>query len=631
MCGIFGFIGTDSIHLKKCTSIIEHRGPDAEGFLWYNPKSSQTGKTPDVEWNTDNNFKIAFGFRRLAIIDLVETSNQPLFSSDNRFAIIFNGEIYNYIELRKELEQLGHVFYTHSDTEVIIEAYRAFGADCVNKFNGMWGFAILDFKENIIFCSRDRFGVKPFYYNKSNSNLIFASEIKQFWGAGVKREINENIIGDFLERSVINHTEETLFKGILQLLPGHNLFINFNENEIISYEIKKYWKLQENPALAISKFEVAQKKYLSLLNDSINLRFRSDVPVGACLSGGLDSSTIVSLASESQDKSIITFSSVFEKNPKFDEKEFMDMVFEKYKTIKPYFCSTSSNQIINELDNLIWHQDEPFPTFSILAQWNVMKLAKENGVVVLLDGQGGDEFLGGYRKYYAFYLKECLQKGNFGKFFSGIYYLLKNTEFDFFNSEGWGRYLGWKTSVDVLSRKGKELNKSAKIGLKSAKTLKDKFIDDIEKFSIPPLLRYEDRNSMAFSIESRVPFLDYKLANFIISQPTEHIISKGYTKYILREATKGILPEKIRLRINKLGFATPQSEWMSEPEINQYFKSYFLQMNNPYLNNQAIYEDFLLYPNSKLDSFNFSKYLIFDRWYHLNFVDKDFLDSKING
>jgi asparagine synthase (glutamine-hydrolysing) len=260
-----------------------------------------------------------------------------------------------------------------------------------------------------------------------------------------------------------------------------------------------------------------------------------------------------------------------------------------------------------------------------------MKLAKESGVIVLLDGQGGDEFLGGYRKYYAFYLKECLMKFQIGKFVSGLFYLLKNTEFDFFNAEGFRRYLGLKQKVEVFTTKGKSLKKSAKIGIKSAETLKDKFLDDIEKFSIPPLLRYEDRNSMAFSIESRVPFLDYKLASFIISQPNDHIISKGFTKYILREATKGILPEKIRTRINKLGFATPQSEWMGEREINKYFKSYFLKMNNPYLNNQAIYEDFLSYPNSKLDSFDFSRFLIFDRWYQLNFVDTSFIDSKING
>ncbi len=631
MCGIFGFVGNVSIHLKRCTDIIEHRGPDAEGFLWYHPLSKQLERNADVDWNTAQNFKIAFGFRRLAIIDLVEASNQPLFSSDRKFAIIFNGEIYNYIELRKELEEASHKFETHSDTEVIIESYRKYGPECVNRFNGMWAFAILDFENNAIFCSRDRFGVKPFYYQKTANDFIFASEIKQFWPAGVKREINENVIGDFLNQSVINHTEETLFKDIFQLMPGHNLFVRFNENEITSFEIKKFWKLEVNQSLAIKNFDEAKEKYLALLNESINLRFRSDVPVGACLSGGLDSSTIVSLASNSQKEGIITFSSIFEKNPKFDEKEFMDMVFDKYKSIKPYFCSTSSNQIIHEIDNLIWHQDEPFPTFSILAQWNVMKLVKENGVIVLLDGQGGDEFLGGYRKYYAFYLKECLQNGNFAKFFTGAYYLLKNTEFNFFNAEGIRRYLGLKLSADVLSKKGKQLKESARIGLESAKNLKGKFLDDIEKFSIPPLLRYEDRNSMAFSIESRVPFLDYKLASFIISQPNDYIISKGFTKYILREATKGILPEKIRIRINKLGFATPQSEWMVEPEINQYFKSYFLKMNNPYLNNQAIYEDFLSYPNSELVSFDFSRYLIFDRWYQLNFVDTDYIDSKING
>lgn len=631
MCGIFGYVGNNVVQLKKCTDIIDYRGPDAEGFLWFNPESRQTENNSDVLWNSDKTFKVAFGFRRLAIIDLVEASNQPLFSSDRKYAIIFNGEIYNYLEIRKELEQAGHVFKTHSDTEVIIEAYRAFGVDCVNKFNGMWALAILDFEKNKIFCSRDRFGVKPFYYHKTAENFTFASEIKQFWPAGLKREINENIIGDFLGKNIINHTEETFFKDIFQLMPGHNIYLTFNENKIVSFEIKKFWQLKVNPSLKIENFDEAKEKYLTLLKDSINLRFRSDVPVGSCLSGGLDSSTIVSLAAELQKGKIITFSSIFEKNPKFDEKEFMDMVFHNNKFITPFFCSTNSEQIIHEMDNLIWHQDEPFPTFSILAQWNVMKLAKENGVIVLLDGQGGDEFLGGYRKYYAFYLKECWQNLHFGKFFSGIFYLLKNTEFDFFNSEGWRRYLGLKQNVTVLSKAGKQLKKSANIGLNSVKTMKDKFLDDIEKFSLPPLLRYEDRNSMAFSIESRVPFLDYKLASFIISQPTEHIISKGYTKYILREATKGILPEKIRLRINKLGFATPQSEWMSEPLIKDYFKSYFLKMDSPYLNRQAIYEDFLSYPNSKLDSFDFSRYLIFDRWYQLNFVDSSFIDSKING
>lgn len=613
MCGIFGFVGYGKPNFKDAVDIIEHRGPNGEGFLTYNPATQRLDRLP---LNGNDSFKIGFGFRRLSIIDLSHSADQPFSLVDANLHIIFNGEIYNYKELRTELEGLGHTFKTNSDTEVLLSSYREWGEECVHRFNGMWAFAILDIERSRIFCSRDRFGIKPFYYFASEEQLIFGSEIKQLFTAGVAKEINENVLKDFLENSLVDHTEETFFKNILQLPGGHKLIINFEDSKF-SYHIERFWKLEKSDEDDHLNFEEASKKFKSLLEDSIKLRRRSDVPLGSCLSGGLDSSSIVCLAANQVDGEFNTLTSMYE-GSQFDESKYAKMVNESKGNIRANFCGLTENILIDEIDQLIWYQDEPFGSFSIMAQWEVMKLAKRIKVTVLLDGQGGDELLGGYRKYYAFYLKELIRSGKYFKALNELFYLLKNREFNFLSKEGFKRYLFSNSNASFLSDRGRSLKNMKKIGLSSANSVREKSLEDIEFFSFPALLRYEDRNSMAHSIESRVPFMDYRVVQFAYSSSSAFKIRKGFTKAMLREALKGVLPEVIRTRISKLGFATPQSDWM-EAELNQHFKQYFAKMNNPYLDNRFIAKDFDSYPKSKLHSWDFSRFYIFDKWYQAHF------------
>jgi len=618
MCGIFGFIGKQKVNLKDCTDVISYRGPDSDGFYGLNLETLGTFTGNEAQdFAKSDVSKILFGFRRLSILDLSDNANQPMSTLDDDYTIIFNGEIYNFIEIRNKLIAYGIEFSTTSDTEVLIKSYIYWGVKCVDYFNGMWAFAIIDKRKKIVFCSRDRFGVKPFYYSFENNQIVFGSEIKQIHKFGIKKELNSNLVKDFLELGIINNSEETLFIGINQLLPGHNILINF-EKEILSVHIDKYYQLIVKPEFHSISYEHAKDKFIELFNDSLKYRFRSDVPIGSCLSGGLDSSSIVCLSSNNFDTKFKTFSAIFENDSDFDESFFIKKAIEKYSNIEPYLTTVTPDEIIPIIDKIIFHQDEPFSTFSLVSQWNVMKLAQKNGVKVLLDGQGGDELMAGYRKYYAYFLKDLLKRGHFYKFMREFVILLNSKSFKFFSKEGFSRYLFSRNLSGFFTDKLLGLPNNISIKLNNKSTLKSVSLRDIEQLSYPPLLRYEDRNSMAFSIEARVPFMDYRLVEFLYSMPPEYLIRKGFTKAILRDSLKDILPQEIKKRKSKLGFETPESKWLQGP-LKKYFKDYFFNMQNPYLNNIRIYEEFLCFPNSKLFSTDFTRFYIFDRWYQLNF------------
>jgi asparagine synthase (glutamine-hydrolysing) len=615
MCGIFGHIGSSLPSVKAATDVIQHRGPDAEGFLSYDTLTSEISRLPDA-YSCRQSRLVQFGFRRLSIIDLSHEADQPFSLNGDKLHLIFNGEIYNYLELRLELQTLGYIFRTESDSEVLLNAYAEWGEACLPRFNGMWSFAILDLRKNKIFCARDRFGVKPFYYHSNGGHFTFASEIKQLFKAEVPKQINERVIRDFLDKSINDHTEETFFANVFQLKPGHWLNIDLG-NPVLKPEIKPYWKLQAKESYGLLSYEEACMQFRELLQQSIMLRFRSDVPVGSCLSGGLDSSSIVCLAAETMHRPMHSFTCRFDSKD-FDESFYANLVNDKYPIVTSNYCSLNEDTLVNEIDKLIFHQDEPFGSFGIMAQWEVMKLARSKNITVLLDGQGGDELLGGYRKYYAFYLKELMENMQWTSFVKESYHLIKNKEFKFFNTEGIKRYLGLTQNANYLSEYAKQLPYIKSIGLSSVKNMNEKSKEDIEQLSFPPLLRYEDRNSMAHSIEARVPFMDYRLVEFAFSLPASFKIKNGYTKSLLRDSMKGVLPDQTRLRISKLGFATPQSEWM-ERKLNRYFKDYFTSMNNPYLNSKLISEKFSKYPNCNLHSWDFSRFYIFDKWFQANF------------
>ena len=614
MCGIFGYIGKSNIDVKSAVDEIIHRGPDGESFFTYDIRN-------DIRYNyvehlNEGADRVYLGFRRLAIIDISSQSDQPFSRADLGLTIVFNGEIYNYIELREELILKGYNFNTASDTEVLLCAYHFWKEECLSKFNGMWSFLILDQKRNKLFCARDRFGVKPFYFFQDSNQIILCSEIKQIFQLNIKKSINENVIRDYLEKSLVDHTAETFYSGVYSLMGGHMFTVDLNEIKTIKpiewYKIR----LITNS----NNFSENVNIFRNIFKKALEFRFRSDVPVGACLSGGLDSSSIVSYsASIFNGIDINVFNARF-KDKEYDESYFADLVVDKYDNVLMNFCSLKPVQISELLAKVLYHQDEPFSDFGIFSQWEVMRLANEKGVPVLLDGQGGDELLAGYRKYYAFYLKELLRNLSFFTFTKELFFLIKNKQFKFFDKEGIKRYLNLSSSNKALSERTLNLNSEIDFGVGMSKSLVDCSIQDIKYFSFPPLLRYEDRNSMAFSIETRVPFMDYQLVEFSLGLPAESKIKNGYTKYILRESMIGILPEEIRKRISKLGFSTPQAEWLKNNiELRDYFMNYFKKMNNPYLNVGFILNDFMNYPNSKLTSTEFSKYLIFDFWYQMNF------------
>ena len=619
MCGIFGYVGNNRIDLKAATDIIRHRGPDAEGFLQYHPESGQLIHHVDKSIQ-DGPKRVLLGFRRLSIIDLNEHSNQPFSDPTDQYHLIFNGEIYNYLELRQELEKKGHVFRTQSDTEVLLQAYLQWGVDCVKKFNGMWAFCLLDIPGQRLFCSRDRFGIKPFFYHPDhNGNLYFASEIKQILTQQIEKKLNEKLVRDFIDKGIVDHTLETFFEGIYQL-PAAS-FMCFDLRAPVECKPRKYWELESNADYEKLDYHTAKAQFKNLFTDSVKLRFRSDVPVGSCLSGGLDSSSIVAVASQVFDFPIHTFTSQFDLQ-QFDETTYVRMLKDQYRNLNTHFCQLNEEIFKKEIHRVIFHQDEPFGAMSILAQWEVMKLAKNNKVTVLLDGQGGDEQLAGYRKFYAFFLKEKLGNLQLKQFFKEGFFLLKNKDFDFFSAEGIKRYLGIKASFDYYNARGENLPLQARIGLTAASTMNERAKLDINQFSFPPLLRYEDRNSMAFSIESRVPFMDYRLVEFLYSIPSDYKIRNGYTKAILRDSLNGTLPDAIGRRISKLGFATPQEVWMGTT-LFPYFYNYFKAMDNPYLDNQKNATAFQKLAKTKREySDLFFRFFCFDKWFQIHFGEK---------
>lgn len=554
MCGIAGIINfnnrpvqKDSI--KSMLNKIKHRGPDDEGML------------------IDGN--IGLGHVRLSIIDLSAAGHQPMFSDDERYVIVYNGEIYNYLELRRELAS-SFCFRTNTDTEVLINAYRFWGEECLEHLNGMFAFVIYDKKTKQIFGARDRFGIKPFYYYKDKDTFLFASEIPPILTQLHRKQVepNNNSIFDFLIFNRTDQTEDTFFKNIKKLQHGHLLILK--ENRI---HIDRWYKLNEK----LNNPFTDENEYRELLSSSISLRLRSDVPVGVCLSGGLDSSTIVSiLLNKFQKNDLNTFSAVYGKGIIGDESRFIDEYRSQLKNM--YFITPSANSFYNDSMNFVKAHAEPIPSTSPYAQYKVMQLAKDH-VVVTLDGQGADEQLAGYHYFFGFYLKDLLRKLYFYRLLNESLYYFKNHK-SLYGLKTFAYFLlpqKFKTSVRV-AEKGylrqdfiqSYANQNAVVGnIYNSNSLQQALIDHFE-YKLEHLLKWEDRNSMIFGIESRVPFLDHRLVERTLPLPPEKIINQGMTKYILRNSMRGILPEKIRMRKDKVGFGTPQDDWFRSEQLQNY-------------------------------------------------------------
>jgi len=655
MCGIAGIYNfkgekIDTIILRNMCDIEKHRGPDDEGYVLINTKNNLLEERQGIDTNVEvkkglkiieeenkGGFNLGFGSRRLSIIDLSSNAHQPMCNEDGNIWITYNGEIYNYLEIMDYLKVKGHRFRSNSDVEVIIHLYEERGEECLKEFNGMFAFAIWDVRKKKLFCARDRFGIKPFYYYLDKDKFIFASEIKAiFENKKIKRIPNDDVIFKYLNDNYIPYFEETFFANVKQLPPAHYLVIDIN-----GFRVVRWWDI---PDLSLHiEYKDALIKFYELFEDSIRLRLRSDVPIGTCLSGGLDSSSIVCvlnnlLKRQTTNFSQKAFSSCFE-NKNFDEREYINQVVEK-TNIKNFYTFPDEKKLFNELPKIIWHQDEPFVSTSIFAQWEVMKLAKSNDVVVLLDGQGGDELLAGYHGYYYSFFADLIRNFKIVKLIKEISLYNKYHKYSILDAliraTLYALPFGFKKLFKKILYKKQNyhswLNIDVRKLIDNRWELASKFKGILKKHLyvnlvsyLPSLLRFEDRNSMAFSLESRLPFLDFRLVEFVFSLENSTKINDGMTKIILRDSLKEILPEKVRLRKDKMAFGTPESIWF-KTTLKDKIKDIILSeefKRRGYINQDKIRVEFEKYCNNEKEITNeVWRWVNFELWYRICIEEK---------
>lgn len=600
MCGIIGIVSNNAdskrsiIYLNK---LIKHRGPDDEGFVLINSKSKRQSsfsgddsidfikqKLPHISKANFTDFDVVFGHRRLSIIDLSEKGHCPMSDESGKIWITYNGEIYNYIELREELKSFGFTFNTGSDTEVIIKAYQKWGEDCFNHFNGMWAFAVWDSVSGKLILSRDRFGIKPLYYVHKNNFFAFSSEIKPL----MHLIPQDNIINDkqmpfFILYGNRFNQEETYIKDIYLLRASHYLVF---QSGIL--ETKRYYNI---PVFKDNKKteDDLKKELKELFVDSVKLRFRSDVKVGTCLSGGLDSSGIVAVSNKIFGEGLNTFSAVWSYK-ECDESKYIDIVNERYGCI-PNKIEPSADEFGTTFERLCYYQEMPTEGPGLYPQWYVMQKAKGK-VKVLLDGQGGDEVFGGYFNY-GNYLRSLIRDKKIKdiiinrKLFLSLF--KNNSTLDFSNwlfPDFYNKFFRVNFSKkfkvldsNILSKlKRKELYHDITPPKLFKNYLNNLSYHYITNLTIPALLHYEDRSSMAHSIESRVPFLDYRLVEFGVNLPSDFLAQGGLTRPLYRKAFKDFLPSQITARRDKLGFPVPFDKW-TRTNIKEYVLDLFTNPN----------------------------------------------------
>lgn len=585
MCGIAGIVMKPAGPVKKelvrsLLQHLEHRGPDDCGFL-----SFRDGEISlDRAVNRDIVAEAVLVHQRLSILDLSDAGWQPMGTPDGRYYIVFNGEIYNYVEIRDELKRAGHIFRSRSDTEVLLRAYAHWGEESLNRLVGMFAFAVLDVQDRILFLARDFFGIKPLYYTNCTDGFAFASEIKALLELrGVTRRVHPQRLYDYLRFGITDHAAETMFLDIRQLPAGHYLKISL-DNPDATHQVR-YWQLDLAQTSDLS-FDEAAGRLRDLFLDNVRLHLRSDVPIGAALSGGLDSSSIVmAMRHVEPSLDIHTFSYVAD-DPNLSEERWVDVVGEAaHATV--HKVRPDPDDLITDLDLLVSLQEEAFGTTSIYAQRRIFRRAREAGIKVMLDGQGADEIFGGYHHFISARIGSLVMRGQWPE---AIRLLLKasrlpglgllslglrtadvlippslqapfraliNKEFNL----SWMN-LKWFSKNGVEQRIPTSSNGTSKNGNRKD-LLKQSLYDSLIHSSLPHLLRYEDRNSMAFSIESRVPFLTPTLVRFVLALPERYIVdSNGNTKAVFRRAMRGIVPDAVLDRRDKIGFATPERKWL---------------------------------------------------------------------
>ena len=609
MCGIAGVLamnGTavDLSTLQAMNDRLAHRGPDGEGFLLGHAESgtlSYTQVRHTADWRRDPPIKVGLAHRRLAILDLSDRGRQPMTDRDERAWIVFNGEIYNHVELRDELEGHGVAFTTRTDTEVLLQAYLRWREACLERLQGMFAFALWDAERAQLFCARDRLGIKPFYYAVAKNYFVFGSEIKALLACRAVPSVpDREAVVDFLVHSNCDYGDRTMFADVKSLPAGHALSVEPASNRVC---VARYWSLTPRPQPAGRAGEAVDHLRWMLM-DVTKKHLISDVRAGSCLSGGLDSSTVVSLvgrirrddpaAAVAVGDHLETFTSCYD-NPQFDERQYA-LTAAGAAGARSHLVFPSALDFWADFERMAWQQDMPFGGFSYYAQWRVMRAAKQAGVKVLLDGQGGDEVFGGYAKVRYAYFASLLRSGHVTRLAKEVAATFRQGDRYVLDLRNGYRYLpqrvrellkvdsalrgvlrqDWADAVSVESTPATRWWRYASArqnGHSDMSLCQQVQIDDILIDTLPQLLRMEDRSSMSFSIEARVPLLDHRLVEYGVSLPDSMKIHDGWSKFAVREAMRGLMPDTVRLRTTKLGFAAPDRAWLRQelrPHVDEF-------------------------------------------------------------
>ena len=585
MCGLYGLVNTceraimDKLNLANEAQ--GHRGPDMAGTYVCSLPTSTLG----------------LAHQRLSILDLSDAGMQPMKSQSTNSVIAYNGEVYNFKELSSDLSHLS--LNSNSDTEVILELFEKYGFKSVlNRLNGMWAIAYYDTAKKKLYLSRDRAGVKPLYYTLLNGQLIFSSEIKTILQTSDRKfKIDANAVSNYLEQSIQDINNSTFFEEIYSVPAGTYCEIDLTE-PIKSLKFERYWSPTADRKE--TSFEQAVAEAKEVFDDAVKLRMRSDVPVGVTLSGGLDSSAIASMMKKHlvPGQELLVLSAV-SPGSKEDESEFID-IMSRYLNVNvnKVELNWTAEQAITLLKEVSWYNDSPVGSFSNVAHYLLMKEAKKSGIKVILSGQGADELLCGYKKYPLFYLQQLLRDYDFIQAFKLISGFVGTKsvlgQLNFLESK---RYLPSFLSKRKRNIFGSKLQqtKSINLGLKVGQSVNERQIEDLEKYSVPYLTHYEDRMSMAWAREIRLPFLDYRLMEMFINLPSDYKIRDGWTKYVFREAMKDYLPTEITWRKDKQGFVNPQEDWLKKElksEVEKVFSEDALIFSMNLINRSALLENY---------------------------------------
>ncbi len=562
MCGFVAIITPDrdfsESDLNAMRDSLAHRGPDAASS-WL---------------DTLDSHKIGLAHRRLAIIDLSDGGLQPMFSQNGEASIVYNGELYNYLALRQELEARGRIFVSQSDTEVLLQAYLEWGTDCLSKLNGMFAFAIFDRRSRELFVARDRLGEKPAYYVElPGGGIAVASEIKALLThPRVDVRVSRSELGKYLAGASFEFGESTFFDRVHRIDAAHAMLI---DNKGAITRSWRYWTPDYDGVAEDLSLSDAAEQLLALLSRSVEGRLQSDVPVGSSLSGGLDSSAIVGLIANhhSAKERQHVFSVVYPSDPTLSEGRYIDAVARRYPVTR-HSLEPSAERLMDDWRMMHWHLEAPAKSASVYNQYALMRLAKEAGVTVLLDGQGADELMGGYQYYFGLRQLDLLERNRSGELEreSALFWwrLRANAKrypdarrrFD--PKPGYPLETLWERRNEAPRMKWPDSLPGVPVSSKTTH-LKRHLASSLLYFHLPNLLHTADRSGMAFGREARFPYLDYELVEWCIGLPDDLLVHDGWMKYILRCATEPVLPKMIRWRVDKVGYAAPQDIWLRGP------------------------------------------------------------------